>query len=129
MREDEDATRKNAWDARGIDDVDDGRARDGRERRERGEICMRGVPEAKLSALRGKRSTRAVKKETGEETVKAGTSDMRRAAAEAAKERARGVREFTVTDTVEEPQKAFAGGRRSCTRDRRRVGRWWRTWP
>ena len=61
--------------------------------------------EAKLSALRGKRSKRAVKKETGEETVKAGTSDMRRAAAEAAKERARGVREFTVTDTVEEPQK------------------------
>ncbi len=62
--------------------------------------------EAKLSALRGKRSKRAVKKETGEETVKAGTSDMRRAAAAAAaKERARGVREFTVTDTVEEPQK------------------------
>ena len=61
--------------------------------------------EAKLSALRGKRSKRAVKKETGEETVTAGTSDMRRRAAKAAKERARGVREFTVTDTVEEPQK------------------------
>ena len=104
MREDEDATRKNAWDARGsMTSTTVARATDANDANE-GEGEEEAF-EAKLSALRGKRSKRAVKKETGEETVKAGTSDIGAAAAEAAKERARGVREFTVTDTVEEPQK------------------------
>ena len=57
--------------------------------------------EAKLGALRGKRSKRAVKEASESAGDAAGTSNMRRAAA--AQSRAKGVRDFTVTENIEEP--------------------------
>jgi hypothetical protein len=57
--------------------------------------------EAKLGALRGKRSKRAVKEASESVGDAAGTSNMRRAAA--AQSRAKGVRDFTVTENIEEP--------------------------